>query len=452
MNGPRFDDSLLEFVNVVESTWGTKAVTQNLFMRDPNGRLTLIVLDKSKSKAKRASLGKVAAEALGAYVEQAEYAVATPEELFDDSLRDAAEARQIWVIAKTFSGYVRLVDRRAVGFDWLQVPGPILERPTRIVFSSLKGGVGRSTALCVLASHFAGKGFRVLTIDLDLEAPGLGNLLLSPETLPELGLLDFLVEKNLGNFSDDSYVELIGSSWLGEGRGRVDVIPAIGKKTVSRPENALSKIGRAYLATENIAGERVSFTSHIRELVEKAAPKNAYDVILIDSRAGLHETTAAALLGLGAEILLFGTNHLQTQIGFKLLFSHLAQTPASTGKWSERLRIVHAKATISESDADEFKSSVEQIFEESFYPNRLEYTPDLKALGESFETTWDDSVNDLDTDDRLPQVLRIREDEVFRTSSPEREPSMLNSDIYESAFSQLISFADELVAPIFGVR
>jgi hypothetical protein len=45
-----------------------------------------------------------------------------------------------------------------------------------VTFYSFKGGVGRSMALINTAGILAGRGFRVLVLDLDLEAPGLSYL------------------------------------------------------------------------------------------------------------------------------------------------------------------------------------------------------------------------------------------------------------------------------------
>ena len=45
-----------------------------------------------------------------------------------------------------------------------------------VTFYSFKGGVGRSMALLNTAGILAGRGFRVLVLDLDLEAPGLSYL------------------------------------------------------------------------------------------------------------------------------------------------------------------------------------------------------------------------------------------------------------------------------------
>ncbi len=60
-----------------------------------------------------------------------------------------------------------------------------LHEPTPIVtFYSYKGGVGRSMAVLNVASLIASRGFRVLIIDFDLEAPGLSHLI-GQEAIPE---------------------------------------------------------------------------------------------------------------------------------------------------------------------------------------------------------------------------------------------------------------------------
>ena len=45
-----------------------------------------------------------------------------------------------------------------------------------VTFYSFKGGVGRSMALINVAGILAGRGFRVLALDMDLEAPGISYL------------------------------------------------------------------------------------------------------------------------------------------------------------------------------------------------------------------------------------------------------------------------------------
>jgi len=293
----RFDDSLPAFAALVMNVWGETALTNNLFLRDASGRLTFVLLKDDPSRDDRTILAGRAVEELGAYVDRDGFAIATPDELFDDRLRDANSAIRLEINHNLFKGVVNLVDRRMVGADWLKKPLPASGRPARFVFASVKGGVGRSTALCVLAAELASKGRRVLAIDMDLEAPGLGNLLLPDDTLPEFGLLDYLVELECGNPLDDEFfADIVGPSRVGGGRGRVDVIPAIGKRSLHYPANVLAKLARAYLAGTGPDGETLTFSDHMRTLVEKFADPFRYDAILVDARAGLHETTAAAMI------------------------------------------------------------------------------------------------------------------------------------------------------------
>jgi MinD-like ATPase involved in chromosome partitioning or flagellar assembly len=56
--------------------------------------------------------------------------------------------------------------------DYGTLPSPVVS-----TFYSLRGGVGRSTALAHAARIIAGQGLTVLCIDMDLEAPGLASLL-----------------------------------------------------------------------------------------------------------------------------------------------------------------------------------------------------------------------------------------------------------------------------------
>ena len=61
-----------------------------------------------------------------------------------------------------------------------------------VVFYSVKGGVGRSTALAVAAWHFAQLGKKVMVVDMDLESPGLSSSLLPKDYQPDYGILYYL--------------------------------------------------------------------------------------------------------------------------------------------------------------------------------------------------------------------------------------------------------------------
>jgi Mrp family chromosome partitioning ATPase len=444
-----FDESLPMFAAIVHRNWGQEALTRNFFLRDIVGRLSFVVLDEERKSAERAELSRLV-DSLAPYVGGDDLAVVTPDELFDDRLRDPVDALQIWVHTEEFSGYVRIVDRRVIGGDWLRPPKPEASGPVRISFSSIKGGVGRSTALCVAASDLAAQGKRVLTLDLDIEAPGLGNMLLSPETLPRYGLLDYLAERPLGELPEDFYLDMVSTSWIGRGLGRVDVIPAIGKVSVDNPANVLAKISRAYLG-DAVDGATVGFSDRIESLLGEVVKPFQYDVILIDARAGLHETTAAAVTGLGAFVLLFGIDQPQTIAGYRLLASHLSTLPVDPqNDWRERLFFVQAK-TIPSVDSD-FELQVEDAFS-SFANGPYEEVSKepiesrLRELQDVFQVEWSDSVvQDQFLRDLTPTIVSVLEDERLRFFDPCKTPSQLEKVLYQNAYEEFIELVWELVS------
>lgn len=398
-----FDDALPGFARLVAEQWGLNALSENLFLRDVSGRLTFVVLQSLVDQQTRLSLAKIAEQSLGNYVDKDGLSVSTPEELFDDRLRDKDAAQALAIdLRPDFEGEVYVVDRRMVGADWLMQPAPAAIQPQRLVFASIKGGVGRSTALCVAAAHLAQKGQRVLALDMDLEAPGLGNMLLSDDTLPDFGLLDYLVEQALGPLDELFLADMIATSWLGGGQGRVDVIPAIGRRSYRHPANVLGKIARAYLvgAPSQEQGEATGFAEHIRQLLEQIGNSGRYDVILIDARAGLHETSAAPILGIGAEVLLFGLDQPQTMAGYELLLAHLA-TFAKTkhpneDDWRERFHFIQGKAVTSVLSRQGFADKMADLVHRYFWPLHTEI-PDMAELRDALDAEWDDgkSIDDV---------------------------------------------------------
>jgi hypothetical protein len=257
-----------------------------------------------------------------------------------------------------------VLDRRIVGADWLEAPP---ERRTGVpyfVFTSLKGGVGRSTALSVLASHLATNGKDVLVIDLDIEAPGVGTMLLSEDRKPRFGLIDLLVEDGVGGLDEDMLANCIGTSDLTKGQGLVHVVPATGLCCSTFPENVLSKISRAMIETPQEESLPKSVRARIRDIIDTISTRRKYDAVLIDSRAGLAEINATALLGLGADILLFGVDLPQTFEGLSYLFSHFQQLPKPDrdNDWREKIKMIHAKAQSSSEAIASFRDRSYELF------------------------------------------------------------------------------------------
>lgn len=360
-----YDDALPHFVSLVATAIGQERMYIHAFLRDAAGRLTLVVREPIDEGAREKI--RQGAESLVPWVD-AESSMATPEDLFDSSLGNVDVGLPEYIQSDHFTGYVRLVERRLVGQDWLRPPAdPIAGLPPIAVFASHKGGVGRSTALAVSAAALSQTGFNVLVVDLDLEAPGLGTLLLTDE--PEFGTLDFYVESRLRDVDDEFVESLLATSGLGT-NGLIHVAPAVGQSSDKCPQNVLGKIARAYIERLGPDGQPVSFLDRTRELVEKLCLRRRYDAILVDARAGLNEATAAAILGLGAEILLFGTDSRQAFAGYKYFLAHLARfRPSVSGDndWRYRLRMIHAKAQGNSKAHADFRTQAFDIFSETLY-------------------------------------------------------------------------------------
>lgn len=423
----RFDDSLPQFVACLNAAYaGDLTAADPIVIRDFEGRLGVIL---DIPAADLDSLNSAVAECVGPY--------ARPEDPVRG--RNAAGVSRIVEEAPTapvlnIGGVnIRLLDRRIVGADWMT--RPVLEPGTipRIAFVSIKGGVGRSTALSIAATHLAQAGLRVLTVDLDLEAPGLGATLLKPEELPTYGVVDWLVENGLSGIDGTFRADCIGKSSLLDG---ISVVPAFGSQTVEHPANALAKIARASL--EDVRdGSPLSLRDQLQEMLRSFEATGDYDVVLIDGRAGLHETTAAPVLGLGAKVLLFGINEPQTFQGYAFLLAHIRERIPGGRDWEENAWFVQAKAD--PGDAEIARERFDALWSMEEGP-----LAQPERLGpEDLELVWADN----DAPAALPHdpvpMLRILNDERYRSFNPVENRVQLDERLVRSTFGELLDWLDE---------
>ncbi|CAN5157928.1 hypothetical protein BH10PSE16_BH10PSE16_25970 [soil metagenome] len=443
----RFDDSLPALVSVIETGFGSSALVAGVAVRDITGRLAF-VLPTEFDAALVASIEKLLQEALGPYARSDRLLVASTD-FGAEALLRAPSALSVSVTGRT----IRLIDRRLVGADWLRAPAKKALPPPRFVFASLKGGVGRSTALAITAAHLASTGKRVLAIDLDMEAPGLGSLLLDEGTLPEFGLIDALVENGLAPLDEKFFADLVGPSDLAARNGRIDVIPAFGQRSMKNPGDVLSKIARAYTEDIRPDGSIASILDQISDLVDRFADPTRYDAILVDARAGLHETTATAILGLGAEVFLFGLDEPQTFQGYAALLGHLGRfaklATNEVPEWLGRLSMVQGKAPADVSARDTFSEKCKQLFIDSGLeplssPPTIEPRP---AAGSFSDVPWDDEQNDEDV---LPKELRVfREpvailnNEQFMQFDPRKKKDLLSAEVYRASYGMFLDRVNE---------
>lgn len=438
----RFDDSLPVMAKVLIEELGATALEAGMAVRDISGRLAFFAAETLEPQR----LGRVAqrlTEALGPYARSDRVLAGASDPGAPRILQDAG-----FLTLEVRGARVRLLDRRLVGADWLRRPVPIAPPPSRFVFASLKGGVGRSTALAVSAAALAAKGRRVLAIDLDMEAPGLGALLLDAGTVPEFGVVDALVENGLAPLDDTFLADLIGPSALADRHGRIDVLPAFGRRSLTHPGDVLAKLARAYAEDLRADGTQATLLDQVRELVDRLADVRRYDAILVDARAGLHETTASAILGLGAHVFLFGLDEPQTFQGFEFLLAHLARLtiPEGASGWLERLTMVQGRAPHDGDLRSGFADRCRLMFEAAGLTRNIGRPVEVQLPAEPFhDVPWEDTSPLLTDDDLLPwddlsmrQPLAILDDPRYRNFAPATRRDLLEDAVYRATFGTFV--------------
>jgi hypothetical protein len=429
-----FDTSVQKLACLVQQHGLNVADSEGVFIRDMRGRLVFLARRELEDAIMAKINGAVSAD-LKPYISP----IGAVADRRTPGTARALEATERILLRIQPDGAgegicVAILDRRSTGIDWIHAPEDLAIETPRLVFSSLKGGVGRSTALSVLAAELAGRGRSVLVIDLDLEAPGLGSMLVEPDATPKFGSLDFYVEDGLRAVDDSFLQDAVGASWLGAGRGRVDVVPSYGAITLNNPREVIAKLSRAYLEGEDEKGEPRSFLSRTQCLVSRLAKIRRYDAILIDARSGLHETTAASILGLGADVLLFGVNQPQTFLGYRILLSNLARLPVNDPErdWRYRLRMMQAKSESSENVAT-YRSRMFDLFDNCFYSK-------VSDAGDPIEQGFRFGIDD----NEAPHfAIPILEDERYRLFDPVLNKEQLGKDLYEGSFAPFLAFCIE---------
>jgi len=196
---------------------------------------------------------------------------------------------------------------------------PLKEQTPAIVsFFSHKGGVGRTTALCAAAINLARAGKRVVVVDLDLEAPGVATLL--TDSMPVLGVTDYLLERLLEHSSPISDFLLI--------QNNAELITTGGEPIRSMVAGQISasyieKLARLdYELFVNVKAEKNPMISLLKEIRSTIDPT----FILLDCRAGLHDLGGLALQQLSHLNVVFGLDSEQSWQGLRLVIRQIGQS------------------------------------------------------------------------------------------------------------------------------
>ena len=328
-----FDDVLPRLAQILTPHMAALKQIQPIYInRDLNGRVRLIVHEKWRDVPPVSTvLDNIVREmhpALSPHAYPAEQAV-----LWETDLRSILIGQTSFVLDDCPG--IRVIDRLAVEGDWSNI-APVATTVPRVVFFSIKGGVGRSSALAATAWALAEQGKRVLVLDLDLESPGLSSSLLPSDRRPSKGITDWLVE-DLVNNGDTVLDDMVAESALSRD-GEISVVPAHGRD----PGEYIAKLGRAWMPKLNADDRREPWPERLSRLLDILESRRNPDIVLIDSRAGIDEIASACLTGLGASlILLFALDGDQTWSGYRIIFQHWLKTDAVRAI-RERLQVVGA--------------------------------------------------------------------------------------------------------------
>ncbi|MGV4885616.1 KGGVGR-motif variant AAA ATPase [Streptomyces viridosporus] len=353
---PRFDttwEAALGQADAAAATLGRDVV----LVRDLLGRASLLVDDRDEPLDPdapelvklREKFPDVTRPFTGAEPVQTASSLFAPEMFFDSAEVVVRRERE-----PGGAGQVAVLERTVVGADWSRDTEPddvtsADRRERRIALYGFKGGVGRSTATAILARHLASRGYCVLVVDLDLESPGVSSLLEDPDGLPAHGIVDHLVEAAVGNESGLDLVTRSGVLPGIEGNGEVWLAPASGKPREGEPYDYLAKLNRIYsdLPATEPDGRPRPFCARLEDTITAcedlvAERSRRPDVVLLDSRAGIHDIAAITLTQLSGLALLFAVNNPSTWEGYRMMFRQWAQRPDRASELRGRLRIVAA--------------------------------------------------------------------------------------------------------------
>ena len=179
--------------------------------------------------------------------------------------------------------------------------------PFIITFYSLKGGVGRSTALAYTAGYLAEQGLTVIAIDVDLEAPGLASLFgIESKLDSDYGLLKYL---SLIEFEQEHHIQ----------EHLIQVFDD--KELYCLPAGKIDKEFIALLNQLNFKQYYRWKDNPLHILLEELQETMKPDVILLDARTGLAMSNAPLLFDLSNMAMIFFYPNEQINI----LLQHLTE-------------------------------------------------------------------------------------------------------------------------------
>lgn len=326
----RFQDALSKAISFTQLHYNDLG-PDPILIRDLFGKVRLFLQSNQTDLHK--VLAKELSTLLGNFAHTPDAIFLYQQDLFDS--QTITESTDKILIHNTAQP-IYLLDRQITCQDWLRQPIEEAPHPPRVTLFGIKGGVGRSTALSIWSWYLAKQGKKVLVIDLDLESPGIGQILLPHERAADFGVVDWLVEEAVGQADECLLRDMVATSPLSEStEGTIRVVSAAGGKE----QDYIAKLSRVYMDI-NQDGKILDFAHRLSELLQKLETQEKPDIVLLDSRAGIHDIAAIAITRLTDMAFLFAVNTPQTWQAYRFLFKHWQKWNVNLTAFRENLKIV----------------------------------------------------------------------------------------------------------------
>jgi len=439
-------------------------------VRDFFGRLHL-GLEGSPEKDSQAiePLLELWNQKLGAYAPAPSAQVFWRDEMFDpDVIFTSPDAQDLCDIGGDKS--LCLIERQTMAKDWLRAPKSddtdennfIPLGVPSVTFYGFKGGVGRSTALAAFAWWAAEKkGKKVLIIDLDLESPGISTNFIQRQnywsepkklfsyvdrTLPDYGVIDWLIEDAVGQ-ADYTLLDNMVAPGPSSNRGEIRVVPAFGEKTGCY----IPKLGRVYADVRSASKGVEHFGERLLRMCNDLIDQEKPDIVLLDSRAGLHDIASVAITHLSSVTLLFATSGAQSWMGYRELLSSWKSQPAQAKKIRDKLKVV---AALIPQTPQERLRYIENLTEASWICfseiyDQIEALSDDKDETEQSTTIEDLTLNtfnfDRDDEDAPHWPLNVFWNPAYIDANFILQPELLTENHFNPAFGDFTEGLGKLV-------
>jgi hypothetical protein len=409
---------------------GTVLGEEIVLVRDLRGRIRPLLTGRyaDRSPEQMALIGTFRQELtdeLGAYGFPPDRAVLYTDDLVQGDQVFVSSDRQL--LSDENGLKVWLLDRQIIGQDWMRVP---LQRETknpRVTFFGIKGGVGRSTALTIWAWQLARQGKKVLIMDLDLESPGVSSTLLPFDYLPDYGIVDWFVEDGVEQAELMEGVMIASSPLARDLPGEIRVLPAFGRDT----GDYLPKLARCYASSGGAATD--SWAERLQRMVQQTEKRENPDLVILDSRAGLHDIAAVTVTRMDADAFLFAVDSMQTWNAYTFLFRHWRQHP-QVSKFRQKLQIV--AGMVPETGRDQylkrFRENSWDLFREHLYDEADAQVADVFSF-------------DLDSMEAPHYPLPIFWNRALQEFDPFRDDSGIDEQITEAAMGKFMTEAEGMV-------